>query len=49
MAGQLPISFSEIEAWSRLTGRSVSPFEVDLIKDLDFELLAHWAATKPKG
>lgn len=34
-----PITYSEIKAWSQLTGTRISPFEVDLIKRLDIEYL----------
>lgn len=30
-----PIAFSEIEAFTRLSGLSLSPFEVRLVEDLD--------------
>lgn len=36
---QGPISYSEIRAWSGLTGRQPSPFEIDLIKRLDLTYL----------
>ena len=32
--GPLPISFAEIEAWSRLGG-TLEPWEIDLIRELD--------------
>jgi hypothetical protein len=31
-----PITYSEIEAWSRLTGRSPDPIEVRAIRALDY-------------
>lgn len=33
------ISYSEIKAWLELTGRSISPFELTLIKKLDILFL----------
>lgn len=34
-----PIGFSDIKAWSELTGRQITPFETRLIKNLDAEYL----------
>lgn len=34
-----PISYGEIESWSRLTGRCPTPFEVRLLRALDNALL----------
>lgn len=35
MAGINPINFVDIDAWSRLTGRNVQPYEVRALLDLD--------------
>lgn len=35
MAGPLPLSYQEIEAWGRLNGRRLLPWEVRAIKKLD--------------
>ncbi len=34
-AGTVPISYRELEAWSRLSGLSLSPWEVKALKALD--------------
>lgn len=39
MLGRLPISYSEIHAWARLTGRQVDPFDVRALRLLDAVLL----------
>jgi hypothetical protein len=36
---QSPITYAEIDAWARLTGRSLSPFEVDLLRVMDMQYL----------
>ena len=36
---QGPISYSEIKAWSELTGQQVTPFEIKLLNKLDLEFL----------
>jgi len=33
--GTNPITFTEIEAWSRLNGISLNPWEVDMIVAMD--------------
>lgn len=33
--GYNPLSWGEIEAWSRLTGRNLQPFEVGALRQLD--------------
>jgi hypothetical protein len=33
--GPLPISFLEMQSWSQLTGKDISPFEVRAIKTID--------------
>lgn len=38
-ARQGPISYSEIKAWSELTQRHITPFEITLIKRLDLTYL----------
>lgn len=35
MSGPLPISYTEIKAWSELTGAQPSPWEVMAVKRLD--------------
>lgn len=35
MNGPLPISFSEIKAWSDLTATPVNPLEVEILKKID--------------
>lgn len=42
--GPSPISFAEISAWSALTGNAPTPWEVDLIKNLDLLYLKEMAA-----
>lgn len=37
--GEGGISYSEIKAWLELTGRSITPFEVQLIKKIDIAFL----------
>jgi hypothetical protein len=34
-SGPLPLSFTEIDAWSRLTGSALTAFEVSVLRDLD--------------
>ena len=51
--GASPISFSEVEAWSRMHREPVRPFELDIIRALDathLELMAAMAKEpdKPK-
>jgi hypothetical protein len=41
--GPNPLSFVEIEAWARLTGRLPAPREVQAIMALDMELFTLWA------
>lgn len=36
----LPIAYAEIEAWARMTGKQVRPFEVHLLKTLDVMYLS---------
>lgn len=38
--GPNPISFQDIESWSRLTGWKLSPWEVDAVKRLDVAYLS---------
>jgi len=38
-AGPLAITHTEIEAWSRLYGLRLTPWEVDVVKALDAEYL----------
>jgi hypothetical protein len=33
--GANPITFSEIQAWMQLTGRTVHPWEINALKELD--------------
>jgi hypothetical protein len=42
-AGPLGIPCQEIDAWARLNRRSLSPWEVEVICDLDATFLAVWA------
>lgn len=35
MAGPAPIGYGEIESWSRLTGRRLRPWEVDVLRRVD--------------
>lgn len=35
-----PLSFSEIDAWSRLTGNPLAPHHVRILRAMDFALLA---------
>lgn len=42
--GPAPISYEGIEAWSRLTKRDVTPWEVDTIKMIDGLFLQHVAS-----
>lgn len=37
--GYMPLAFSEMEAWSRLRGVTLTPWEVQTIKSLDREYL----------
>lgn len=39
MGGMNPLSYGEIEAWSRLSGVTLEPWELDAIKLLDAEYL----------
>lgn len=41
--GPETLSFVEIDAWSRLTGTSLEPWEVRLIRDLDHVWLECWS------
>lgn len=41
--GQAPLSFQEIDAWSRLTGRSVSPFEALTLRRMSMAWVAESA------
>lgn len=34
-----PLAYTEIEAWTRMTRTSLSPFELRAIKEVDFEFL----------
>ena len=45
--GPLPLSYSEIDAWSRLTAQPLRPWEVAAIKRIDTAYIGH-AATKSK-
>lgn len=38
--GLSPISYSELDAWSRLTGRALEAWEVICIKDIDLAYLS---------
>lgn len=38
----LPLSYSEMEAWARLTGRTLTPWEVLVLRRLDNAYLATW-------
>lgn len=40
MSGPLGISYSELLAWSRLTGRRPAPWEVEILRALDAVFLA---------
>jgi hypothetical protein len=37
--GFVPISYAEIDAWARRTGRDPLPYEVQLIRRVDMKLL----------
>ena len=37
--GSNPITFVDLEAWSRLTGRRFRPWEVDVIRSLDMAVM----------
>ena len=39
--GITPISYTEIEAWNRLTGAEITPVEVRIVKALDNKYLAY--------
>lgn len=43
------ITFSELEAWSRLTGAAPSPWEVEVLLALDAEWFAVRAAARRKA
>lgn len=43
MAGPAPIPWSEMEAWARLRGRALTPFEARLLRQCDLEMLAAYA------
>lgn len=45
--GLNPISYVEIAAWARLTGREPSPWEVSLLKRMDGAALAAYAKKAP--
>jgi hypothetical protein len=49
MASANPISFSEIEAYCRLTWTTLHPWEVDAIKALDIAVLRTSAKRRSKG
>lgn len=38
--GLMPISYTEIDAWQRVTGVELEPWEVDAIRALDHEYIA---------
>jgi hypothetical protein len=42
-----PVSFSEIDAWARLTGTAPTPWEVSVLTRLDDALLSKPAKDKP--
>lgn len=46
--GPEPLSYSEMEAWGRLTGRRLQPWQVRLIKQLDHEFMANHAKQAKK-
>jgi hypothetical protein len=39
MAGPAPIGYPAIESWARLTGRRLSPWEVDVLRRIDHAYL----------
>jgi hypothetical protein len=41
-----PISYGEIEAWSRLTGTITEPWEVTAIRAIDLEFVKVMGATE---
>lgn len=43
MAGPNPITFAEIEAWSRLTRTPLEPHHVEVLRELDETWLDHFA------
>ena len=44
--GPAPIGFTEIAAWSRLRGLVLTPWEVEVLRDLDSTWLAAQAEKK---
>jgi len=47
-AGPLPLKFSEIQAWSNLTGYDLARWEVDAIKAIDHSFLTSDMIKKDK-
>ncbi len=45
--GHNPLSYGDMDAWARLTGRRLDPWEVQALKDVDVVFLSH--ATKHVG
>lgn len=48
-ARQGPITYSEIEAWARLTGNSPQAWEVQAIKEIDVAYLKHQTEEAKSG
>lgn len=44
--GPNPLAWAEIAAWSRLTGATPQPWEIDILRALDRVRLGHKAAPK---
>jgi hypothetical protein len=44
-----PISYTEVAAWSDLTGNRPTPFEVELLMDMDVLLMASQAQARTKA
>lgn len=43
-----PISWSDMAAWSRLTGQPLAPWEAQALRALDLAWLGAWSAAQPK-
>lgn len=49
MAGPIPVSFQEIESWSRATGKHVPGYEFSLLKQLSKDYVSQYrASSKPE-
>jgi hypothetical protein len=46
MAGPVPVSFSEIEAWARVTGTDLPGHEATILRSLSRDYCAQFSASK---